>query len=126
MYDRILPTVLDWVVSVGDYTEYEIETAYALYQMRHRHEAAYKYGFGSLSIVSLGEYGKNPIKALRHKLGLSQYRFCRDLCIPVALLYTAENTAVSFPKSLRDVLYELGVPDRVLSEIASRYEVLDV
>lgn len=123
MYFSIPPIVLAWVVDSGDASESDIKQKYRMFQCEVRADSAERHSLGKLSINSLGVPGDNPIRSLRSYLGLSQSGFCKDLCLPVTMVYRAERET-SLPPKIMDVLEEVCVPDHVLQEIVARYEVL--
>lgn len=125
MYVNVLPKILDWAIEVSDRTRQQIEYDYMIFRSIKQDEAREIYSLDSLDINSLGTPGKNPVRKFRDYLGLTQSAFCKDLCIPVALLYTAEQKSVSLPKTLKKIFQDLGIPNLVIQEMIDRYELVD-
>lgn len=125
MYLTVLPKVLDWAIKFTDSDKSKIEYNYMLFRTEKQDLAKEKYSLNSIKVDSLGIPGDHPILSFRMFLGLTQSAFCKELCIPVALLYYSETVAVSLPKKLRNMFYDLGVPGNVVDEIVCRYELIE-
>lgn len=122
MYERVLGIIMDWAVSNSDWDRYRIDDSYFLFKRYRRLLAMEKYGLESLTVGCLGPPGDNPVRQLRRFLDMTQSKFCKELCLPVALLYTAENSCKSLPWTMYNVLKDLRVPDEVVQEMSDRYE----
>lgn len=126
MYMDVLPNILTWALQVGDSVkEDEIQFTYMLFRSEKQDLAREKYSLSTLGISCLGAPGDNPVLKLREYLGLKQSAFCKELCIPIALLYYAENKSVSLPKQLKNIFCDLGIPQVVIDEMICRYELVD-
>lgn len=123
MYMTVPPRILDWAVDTSDYIITQINIGYMLFRSEKQDIAKEKYSLEELNLECLGAPGDNPVRKLRSYLRLTQSAFCKDLCVPVALLYSAENG--SLPKKLKNIFMDLGIPDLIIDEIVDRYEVLD-
>lgn len=125
MYRYVLPVVLAWAGQSSDFSRQQIEDAYTVFRSKKKCAAKEKYSLHMVKIDVLGEPGDNPVLRLRESLGLTQSGFCKEFCIPVALLYVAENKASSLPQELRIGLADIGLSSLVLQEMSDRYEMVD-
>lgn len=123
MCEYIFPVVFRWAVENSDFTGYQIEDSFNMFLARKRGVAREKYSLETLPVAALGIPGTNPIKSLRQFLGLSTSGFCKDLCIPVALLHSSEK-AKNFSGSMCIALHAAGIDERILEEIEERYGLL--
>lgn len=125
MYRHVLPVVLTWAEQNSDFTRHQIDAVYSRFREAKKRLARDKYSMHLVKIDALGEPGDHPVLRLRESLGLNQSSFCKELCIPVALLYVAENKAVSLPSELRAGLADVGLTSTVLQEMVDRYEMVN-
>lgn len=125
MYLTVLSAILYWAVSVSDFTELQIREAYSLFRSGKQVLAQEKYSLSVIGIDSLGMPGDNPVLKFREYLGLTQSAFCKQLCLPVALLYMAEKKSASLPPSLRCVFEDLNIPGTVIQEMVERYKIVE-
>lgn len=124
MYRSVLPVVLTWAEQNSDFSRHQIDAAYSKFRETKKQVAREKYSLHLVKIEALGEPGDHPVLRLRESLGLNQSSFCKEFCVPVALLYVAENKAASLPIELRSGLADVGLPSTVLQEMVDRYEMV--
>lgn len=121
MYFRVPPSILYWAGGVGDMTEAKIEEVYQSYRAAKLVDASERYSMAKLRVDDLGIPGENPVRGLRNFLGFTSSKFCKEFCVPVSMLYEAENNSKSLPGKLADVLRQMGVPSVVIQEMDDRY-----
>lgn len=121
MYFRVPPIILDWAGGVGDKTEDQIEKAYDAYRDGRIKATSEKFSMHMLRVDDLGIPDENPVLSLRKFLQLTTSGFCKEFCVPVSMLYEAENHAKSLPSKLADIFEQMGVSPVVIQEMEDRY-----
>lgn len=124
MYFAIPPVILYWAVESSDLMDSQIVSLYMDFRAVKIDEASRKFDLQRFNIDGLGPPGTNPVRAFRESLGLSTSDFCKQFRMPVALLYEAENRALTLSKRMQGVLRSLRVPDKVIREMGNRYHDL--
>lgn len=125
MFGRVLPVIMMWLTDNSDYSEQDINDSYRGWIAYRRRQAVDKYQFYTVTVAAIGIPGENPVTMFRGHLGLTQSAFCKELCVPIAIMYNAEgHRSNSLPRTIKRLLTELGVPRQVVQEMIDRYEDL--
>lgn len=124
MYDKPLPSVVEFVVSNSDLTHYQISEAYTSFQRAVREEDHLIFGAMALRLQSCPR-GQHPLTYLRNLQGLNQTELCKRLCISQTVINNFElkwQTQHTVPKQLLDALRDNGYHTSALVALEDWYE----
>jgi hypothetical protein len=127
-YPHVLPVVMAWLTEGSDYDQSQFSHAYERYQEVVRKQTADLFAWREVKIEHLGVPGDNPIIKLREHFDMSRAGLAKRLCLPTAMLYSAENPdasnlVASVPEELLRLLALAGLPEDVQQEMVDRYEM---
>lgn len=124
MYDKPLPSVVEYVTSISDLTHYQLSEQYAHYQRAVRNEEPMIFGSMNLRLQSCPRK-VHPLTYLRELQNLNQTELCKRLCISQTVINNFElkwQTQHTVPKQLLDALRDNGYGSIDLTALEDWYE----
>lgn len=122
-YDTILPVVLEYYRDNFHLSELALMDGYESFQEKQR--ARHFHYFGPTLVPEALNIREHPLRILRRLINVTPTEVAKDLCLPHATLTYFERKAKqqkSVPKSLINVLHEIGYSTSQINEFHRAYD----